>query len=170
MVLVRSAMVMRSFSPNEILARRGVNESELRERYNVEEVDWLALSAIFLSEIFSSSILTPLRDEETRIQLEVTIIFIPGFTVRDSNQYIYFSAPFLRQMTSILVVTVHCLPNLISITNLLNGFCVLFNQKLFPCPISPSLARSIVTRLTVARLGRKKELTFTALRDGMSWI
>lgn len=74
MVLVRSAMMMRSFYPNEILARLGVNESELWERYNVEEGDWFALSAIFLSEIFSSAVLTPLRDEETRIQLEVNIL------------------------------------------------------------------------------------------------
>lgn len=71
MVLVRSAMMMRTFYPTEILVRLGVNESELWERYNVEEGDWLALSAIFLSEIFSSSILNPLNDEETRIQLQV---------------------------------------------------------------------------------------------------
>ncbi|XP_046650573.1 uncharacterized protein LOC124341686 isoform X1 [Daphnia pulicaria] len=70
MVLVRSAMMMRTFYPTEILVRLGVNESELWERYNVEEGDWLALSAIFLSEIFSSSILNPLNDEETRIQLQ----------------------------------------------------------------------------------------------------
>uniref|UniRef100_A0A0P5JHB7 Uncharacterized protein n=1 Tax=Daphnia magna TaxID=35525 RepID=A0A0P5JHB7_9CRUS len=70
MVLVRSAMMMRTFYPSEILVRLGVNESELWERYNVEEGDWLALSAIFLSEIFSSAILNPLSDEETRIQLQ----------------------------------------------------------------------------------------------------
>lgn len=63
--------MMRTFYPSEILVRLGVNESELWERYNVEEGDWLALSAIFLSEIFSSAILNPLSDEETRIQLQV---------------------------------------------------------------------------------------------------
>jgi hypothetical protein len=66
-------MMMRTFYPAEILVRLGVNESELWERYNVEEGDWLALSAIFLSEIFSSAILSPLNDEETRIQLQVNL-------------------------------------------------------------------------------------------------
>ena len=75
MVLVRSAMMMRTFYPTEILVRLGVNESELWERYNVEEGDWLALSAIFLSEIFSSAILNPLNDEETRIQLQVQLSY-----------------------------------------------------------------------------------------------
>lgn len=71
MVLIRSAIMMRTFYPNEILARLGVSESELWERYNVEEGDWMALAAIFLGEIFSQAILTPLGEEETRIQLEV---------------------------------------------------------------------------------------------------
>ncbi len=89
MVLVRSAMMMRTFYPIEILVRLGVNESELWERYNVEEGDWLALSAIFLSEIFSSSILNPLNDEETRIQLQVKLSYFRNAVMRLRN-YSFF--------------------------------------------------------------------------------
>ena len=71
MLLVRSAAMMRQFYPSEILSRVSVNETELWERYNVEDGDWLALAAIFLSEIFSPAILNPLADDETRIPLEV---------------------------------------------------------------------------------------------------
>lgn len=67
-------MMMRNFYPNEILARLGVNECELWERYNVEESDWLALAAIVLGEIFSPAVLTPLADQETRFQLEVPFV------------------------------------------------------------------------------------------------
>jgi hypothetical protein len=71
MLLMRSAAMMRQFYPSEILSRVSVNETELWERYNVEDGDWLALAAIFLSEIFSPAILNPLADDETRIPLEV---------------------------------------------------------------------------------------------------
>lgn len=71
MVLIRCAMMMRAFYPSEILARLGLNEAELWERYNVEEGDWLAMAAIFLGEIFHPTILNPLAENETRIQLEV---------------------------------------------------------------------------------------------------
>ena len=87
MVLVRSAMMMRTFYPTEILVRLGVNESELWERYNVEEGDWLALSAIFLSEIFSSAILNPLNDEETRIQLQVNLYIFVNPSIVDVNYF-----------------------------------------------------------------------------------
>ena len=63
--------MMRGFYPSEILARLGISESELWDRYDVEESDWLALAAIFLTEIFSPAILIPLTDSETRIQLQV---------------------------------------------------------------------------------------------------
>lgn len=94
MVLVRSAMMMRTFYPTEILVRLGVNESELWERYNVEEGDWLALSAIFLSEIFSSAILNPLNDEETRIQLQVNLYIFVNPAIVDVN---YFPFGMCRQ-------------------------------------------------------------------------
>lgn len=71
MVLIRSAMMIRSFYPTEILARLGVSESELWERYNVDEGDWLALAAIFLGEIFNPAILNPLNETDTRVKLEV---------------------------------------------------------------------------------------------------
>ncbi len=71
MVLVRSAALVRSFYPNEVLARLGVQQTELWERYNVEEGDWLALAAIFLGEIFNPAILSPLAESDTRVQLEV---------------------------------------------------------------------------------------------------
>ena len=71
MLLVKAGMMMHSFYPSEILARIGINESELWDRYDVEESNWLALAAIFLTEIFSPAILIPLNDSETRIQLQV---------------------------------------------------------------------------------------------------
>ena len=71
MLLVKAGMMMRSFYPGEILARIGISESELWDRYDVEESNWLALAAIFLTEIFSPAILIPLTDSETRIQLQV---------------------------------------------------------------------------------------------------
>ena len=61
----------RQFYPAEILSRVGVNETELWERYNVEEGDWLALAAIFLGEIFSAAILNPLTENETYVPLQV---------------------------------------------------------------------------------------------------
>jgi len=70
MLLVKAGMMMHSFYPSEILARIGINESELWDRYDVEESNWLALAAIFLTEIFSPAILIPLNDSETRIQLQ----------------------------------------------------------------------------------------------------
>jgi len=71
MLLVKAGTMMRGFYPSEILARLGISESELWDRYDVEESDWLALAAIFLTEIFSPAILIPLTDSETRIQLQV---------------------------------------------------------------------------------------------------
>ena len=64
-------MILRQFYPAEILSRVSVNETELWERYNVDEGDWVALAAIFLSEIFSPAFLVPLADDEARIPLEV---------------------------------------------------------------------------------------------------
>ena len=67
MVLLRSAVMMRTFYPSEILSRLGLNDTELWERYNVEEGDWIAMAAIFLgififyflhNEIFSSYLLS----------------------------------------------------------------------------------------------------------------
>ena len=70
MVLIRSAMLVRSFYPTEILARLGVNEAELWDRYNVQEGDWIALAAIFLGEIFDPAVLNPLTETDTRVRLE----------------------------------------------------------------------------------------------------
>jgi len=67
MVLLRSAIMMRTFYPSEILSRLGLNDTELWERYNVEEGDWIAMAAIFLgififyflhNEIFPSYLLS----------------------------------------------------------------------------------------------------------------
>lgn len=71
MLLVKAGMMMRNFYPSEILARIGISETELWDRYDVEESNWLALAAIFLTEIFSPAILIPLTENETRIQLQV---------------------------------------------------------------------------------------------------
>jgi len=50
MVLLRSAMMMRTLYPSEVLSRLGLNDTELWERYNVEEGDWIAMAAIFLGK------------------------------------------------------------------------------------------------------------------------
>ena len=75
MVLLHAAVMMRDFYPTEVLARISVSETELWDRYDVDEGDWLTLAAIFLTEIFSPAILNPLADDETRIQLEVVSFF-----------------------------------------------------------------------------------------------
>lgn len=80
MLLVKAGMMMRSFYPGEILARIGISESELWDRYDVEESNWLALAAIFLTEIFSPAILIPLTDSETRIQLQTKGVNLSRYT------------------------------------------------------------------------------------------
>lgn len=148
-------MMMRSFYPTEILIRLGVNESELWERYNVEEGDWLALSAIFLGEIFSSSILQPLGEEETRIQLEVCFSRLLMVSFEAEFKLLISSSNQFRPKTSIWVVMELYSASLILTVNPLNGLNDHFSQKLFPCLIFPFSARSIAMLLTAVRLGRK---------------